>query len=194
MLRELTAARGMAVNVWLVLLHNTRLGHGASGRGGAQRLRRPLLLQPLPLGAGGARLCRRARAGRDRELSGRRHLARGAGLHALRARLPPRVRADEARTRGSRTSSGSASATTASRRPKRAGIDARRLKAQTAADITAYLDSDIDYPARHGGGVLAGRRRGRRRPAALSRFPQRRRDLAGRRNPRRGPRGRRRWR
>lgn len=29
---------------------------------------------------------------------------------------------------------------------ERAGIDARRLKAQTAADIEAYLDSDIDYP------------------------------------------------
>jgi hypothetical protein len=30
---------------------------------------------------------------------------------------------------------------------EKAGIDARRLKAQTAADIEAYLDSDIDYPA-----------------------------------------------
>ncbi len=29
---------------------------------------------------------------------------------------------------------------------ERAGIDAGRLKAQTAADIEAYLDSDIDYP------------------------------------------------
>jgi hypothetical protein len=29
---------------------------------------------------------------------------------------------------------------------EKAGIDARRLKAQTAADIEAYLDSDIDYP------------------------------------------------
>ncbi len=28
-----------------------------------------------------------------------------------------------------------------------AGIEARRLKAQVAADISAYLDSDIDYPA-----------------------------------------------
>jgi len=28
-----------------------------------------------------------------------------------------------------------------------AGIDARRLKAQVAGDIAAYLDSDIDYPA-----------------------------------------------
>ncbi|MDR3472098.1 MAG: hypothetical protein P4M09_10455 [Devosia sp.] len=30
---------------------------------------------------------------------------------------------------------------------ERAGIDARRLRAQIAADVTAYLDSDIDYPA-----------------------------------------------
>lgn len=29
---------------------------------------------------------------------------------------------------------------------ERAGIDAKRLRAETAADITAYLDSDIDYP------------------------------------------------
>jgi hypothetical protein len=30
---------------------------------------------------------------------------------------------------------------------EKAGIDARRLKAQVAADITAYLDSDLDFPA-----------------------------------------------
>jgi hypothetical protein len=30
---------------------------------------------------------------------------------------------------------------------ERSGIDGRRLKAQTASDIEAYLDSDIDYPA-----------------------------------------------
>ena len=36
--------------------------HGASGRGRAQRLRRSLLLQSLPLGARRARLCHRPRA------------------------------------------------------------------------------------------------------------------------------------
>jgi len=30
---------------------------------------------------------------------------------------------------------------------EKAGIDARRFKAQVAGDIEAYLDSDIDYPA-----------------------------------------------
>ena len=30
---------------------------------------------------------------------------------------------------------------------EKAGIDARRLKAQVAADIAAYLDSDLDFPA-----------------------------------------------
>ena len=30
---------------------------------------------------------------------------------------------------------------------EKAGIDARRFKAEVAADIGAYLDSDIDYPA-----------------------------------------------
>jgi hypothetical protein len=30
---------------------------------------------------------------------------------------------------------------------EKAGIDARRLKAQTATDIDAYLDSDIDFPS-----------------------------------------------
>ena len=45
--------------------------HGASRCGGAQRLRRSLFLQPLPLGARCARLCRRPREGRDRKLPGR---------------------------------------------------------------------------------------------------------------------------
>ena len=48
---------------------------------------------------------------------------------------------------------------------EQAGIDARRFKAEVAADIGAYLDSDIDYPARYGRGVLARRHRGRRRLA-----------------------------
>ena len=69
--------------------------HGAPGRGGPQRLRRPLLLQPLPIGPGGAGLRHRPRARRHRELRRRRHLARSAGLHALCPRLSPRIRADE---------------------------------------------------------------------------------------------------
>ena len=54
-----------------------------------------------------------------------------------------------------------------------------------AADIEAYLASDVDFPARHGGSVLARGRAQRRRPQGLSRLAMLGRDLARARNSRR---------
>ena len=53
--RACRAAR-LATNVWLVLMHNARLG-AAHIESTVARLRRPILLQSLPLCARSARLC-----------------------------------------------------------------------------------------------------------------------------------------
>ena len=68
-----------------------------------QCVRRPLHLQSVSFGTGSPRLCRGSRAGRDRELSGFRPIARDAGLPALCARLSPRIRAQCAESLARRT-------------------------------------------------------------------------------------------
>ena len=86
--RELVGQSRMATNVWLVLLHNTRLGllHPEFRR--RQRLRRSLRLQSVPFGARSARLCGRPRPRRHRILSRQRRVAGDAGISPLRAWLP----------------------------------------------------------------------------------------------------------
>ena len=158
--------------------------HGASGRGGPQRIRRPLLLQPLSLGPRGARLCRRARQGRHRALRGRRHFARSAGLHPLRARLSPRIRADEVEP----VAGEHARPLLLRPLPRRRGEGRHRCAALQGGGRGRRRRLSRQrhrLSRRYGRGVLARRHRSRRRSASLSRFPQRRRHLAGRRNPRR---------
>ena len=84
--RELCRERSIAVNAWMVLLHNTPARHASSARDRRERLRRPLRLQPLPVRTGGARICGRALQGRDRKLSGRR-----ASRSRRRASFPMRT-------------------------------------------------------------------------------------------------------
>ena len=92
---------------------------GASGLGGPQRLRRPVFLQPLPVRSGSAGLCGRPRDRRDHAL--RR-------CRACRSKPPASPHTRTAittnsrccsRTSGSRTCSGSASASTASLGPRK---------------------------------------------------------------------------
>ncbi len=144
-LREIADGRRIAVNAWLVLLHNTPARRGLSGRDGAERLRRSLRLQPLPVGAGGARICGRALQGRDRQLSGHRHLAGDAGFPALRARLPPRIRAGEAEPLA-RCLLGLCFCEHCTRGAEAAGIETGRLKSRLREDIEAYLAGDFDLP------------------------------------------------
>ena len=63
-------AGGMAVSCWTVCLHNTRLGMAYPHADDPQRLRRPQLLQPLPLEPRRARLCARAGRGRHAAATG----------------------------------------------------------------------------------------------------------------------------
>ena len=147
MVRELVGQSRMATNVWLVLLHNTRLGAEHPRFRRRQRLRRSLRLQSLPFRARGARLRDRPRARRHRVLSRQRRVVGDARFPAL-----------------SRTASITNSRSTRPNRwldsqlglcfcphcmagAKSAGIRVEALKRQVAADIEAYLDSDVDFPA-----------------------------------------------
>ena len=94
-LRELCELGAIGVNVWLVLLHNTKLGEAHPEFMRNERIRRSLRVQSLPRRAGGARLRARPVPGRRRQLSGARAVAGDAGVSALCARLPSRVRADQ---------------------------------------------------------------------------------------------------
>ena len=88
-MRELAGQSRMATNVWLVLLHNTRLGLQHPKLHRRQCLRRSLHLQPLPLSGRRARLCDRPRPRRHRKLSGERRVFGDPGLPSVRAWLPP---------------------------------------------------------------------------------------------------------
>ena len=126
MVGELSRQDRLATNVWLVLLHNTRLGAAHIESDGRQRLRRPIRLQSLPLRARGARLRDRARARRHGILPGQRRVAGDARFPALRARLPSRIRAQPAEIAGSTACLAFASARTAWRAPNARGFASRR--------------------------------------------------------------------
>ena len=87
MLRELTDKSGMAVNVWLVLLHNTRLGMAHPDAVVRNAFDDPYFYNLCP----SAPEARAYAVGLAKDVTESypvaRHLGRGAGLHALRARL-----------------------------------------------------------------------------------------------------------
>ena len=88
-LRELVEDSGMAVNVWLVLLHNTRLGMAHPDSVVRNAFGDHVFLQSLPFCTRGARLRHRPREGRDGKLPGDRPVVGGARLYPLCAWLPP---------------------------------------------------------------------------------------------------------
>ena len=139
----------------------------------AQRLRRPLRLQPLPSAPEARAYADRALPGRDRELPGRRHLDSRRRALPLRARLSPRIRADEAEPLA-REPSRPLLLPTLPRRREQAGIDARRpARRKSRPTSSAYLDERLRLARRHGRGLLARRHAQRRRARRVSRFAQR---------------------
>ena len=150
-----------------------------------QRVRRPLRLQPLPVGARSARL-------RDRP--GARSSPNPIRSPASRWRRPvscPTRTAtitssrSFARTAGSIPSSASASASIAPAGAKRAGLESSALRRQVASDIEAYLASDVDFPDDMAEAFWLADARTDRRSCGVPRLALRGRDLAGRRNSRR---------
>ena len=152
-------------------------GRGASGRDRRQRVRRPLHLQPLPVRARGAGLCDRARPRRHRILSGLRRLAGDARLSSLCPRLPSRIRAQSTQCWLDNPARPLLLPALRRRAPSGLAFEIEALRRQVAVDIEAYLASDVDYPGRHGGGVLDGRHAHRRRADGVPRLALRRRDL-----------------
>ncbi|MBU0584049.1 MAG: hypothetical protein KKB66_16155 [Alphaproteobacteria bacterium] len=146
MMQELVDASGMAVNAWLVLLHNTRLGianpdavvRNAFGDPYHYSLC-PSAPQARAYAVGLARDVTETYpvSGITLESPGFAPYAHGFhhefALMKSNAWLENRL--------------GLCFCNHCIAGAEKAGIDARRLKAETAADIEAYLDSDIDYPA-----------------------------------------------
>ena len=166
--------------------------HGASDAVVRNAFGDPYYLQPLPLGARGARLCRRPRAATSPRATRSRGISVEApgftpyahGFHHEFALMKSnRVAREHARPLLLRAL------------PRRRGEGRHRcapLQGGGRGRHRRLSRQRHRLSRRHGRGLLARRHRGRRRPAPLSRFPQRRRHLAGRRDPRRRPQGRRR--
>jgi hypothetical protein len=144
-LRELTAS-GMAVNVWLVLLHNTRLGMAHPDAVVRNAFGDPYYYNLCP-SAPDARAYAIGLAtdvtesypvgGISMEAPGFAPYAHGFHHEFALMKSNPWLE----------NQLGLCFCDHCVAAAEKAGIDARRLKAQTAADISAYLDSDIDYPA-----------------------------------------------
>ena len=137
-------ASRVAVNVWLVLLHNTRLGALIRSRRSATRSATLTSTASVLLRRMRA-TTRRARQGRHRELRCGRHLDRDAGLSALShgyhhefAMVKSNPWLD--------SMLGLCFCDHCLREAPTAGIDARGLQARVRAEIDAYLSSDIDFP------------------------------------------------
>ena len=156
-----------------------------SGGDRRERLRRPLLLQPLPFGAGSARIRRRALQGRDRQLSRHRRLARDARLPPLPARVPPRVRADQAEPLARLASRPLLLRALHSRRREQ-GDRRERPEAKSRARYRGLSRRRCRFSGRYGRSVLARGHRERCRARGIPALPVRCRHVAGRGDPRRG--------
>lgn len=144
-LRELTTS-GMAVNVWLVLLHNTRLGMAHPDSVVRNAFGDPYYYNLCPSApdarAYAIRLARDVTesypvSGISMEAPGFTPYAHGFHHEFALVKSNPWLE----------NQLGLCFCDHCVAAAEKAGIDAKRLKAQTAADISAYLDSDIDYPA-----------------------------------------------
>ena len=173
----------------MVLLHNTRLGEAYPRRHRRERVRRPLRLQPLPLGTGRARIRGRALPGHHRQLSDPRHLDRDPGLPALRPRLPPRIRADEAEPLVRQSSRPLLLRSLPGRR-QGGGHRRRRPARRVREDVESWLASDFDLPDDMAEAFWLADTRSRRRARAVPRLALRRGDLAGSRDQGGDPAGR----
>jgi hypothetical protein len=144
-LRELTESSGMGVNVWLVLLHNTRLGLAHP-----DAVVRNAFGDPYHYN-----LCPSAPAARDYATGLARDVTESYAVSGLSLEAPgftPYAHgyhhefALNKPNRWLESRLGLCFCDHCLAAAERAGIEARRLKAQVAEDISAYLDSDIDFP------------------------------------------------
>jgi hypothetical protein len=145
-LRELTDTSGMAVNVWLVLLHNTRLGMAHPDAVVRNAFGDPYFYNLCP----SAPEARAYAVGLARDVTESYPVAGisieapgfapyAHGFHHEFALMKSNIWLENLL--------GLCFCDHCVAAAERAGIDARRLKAQVAAGIAAYLDSDIDLPA-----------------------------------------------
>lgn len=145
-LREVTTQSGMATNVWMVLLHNTRLGMAHP-----EAVVRNAFSDPYFYN-----LCPSAPAARAYAVGLARDVSESYDIGGLSLEAPgftPYAHGYHHEFALMRSNPwlenqlGLCFCDHCVAAAEAAGIDARRLKAQVAADITAYLDSDIDFPA-----------------------------------------------
>ncbi len=146
MLRELVDQSSMAVNVWLVLLHNTRLGmahpdavvRNAFGDPYYYNLC-PSAPQARAYAIGLARDVTESYAVRGISMESPGFTPYAHGYHHEFALMKSNAWLENML--------GLCFCKHCVSGAQKAGIDAGRLRAEVAGDIAAYLDSDIDYPA-----------------------------------------------
>jgi hypothetical protein len=145
-LRELVDESAMAVNVWLVLLHNTRLGMQHPDAVVRNAFGDPYFYNLCP----SAPAARAYAVGLARDVT-ENYPVRGISLEA--PGFTPYAHGyhhEFALTKSNpwlESLLGLCFCEHCLARAGSAGIDARRFKAEVASDIGTYLDSDIDFPA-----------------------------------------------
>jgi hypothetical protein len=145
-LRELSETSGMAVNVWLVLLHNTRLGMAHPDAVVRNAFGDPYCYNLCP----SAPEARAYAVGIARDVT-ESYPVRGISVEAPGFTPYAHGYHHEFALMKSNpwleNQLGLCFCEHCLAGAEKAGIDARRLKAEVAGDISAYLDSDVDYPA-----------------------------------------------
>jgi len=145
-LRELTNDGRVAVNVWLVLLHNTRLGMAHRNSVVRNAFGDPYFYNLCP----SAPEARAYARGLVKDVT-ENYLVAGVSIEALGfAPYAHGYHHEFALLRSNQWLEnllGLCFCDHCLERAAASGIDAHRLKAQVAGDIEAYLASDIDYPA-----------------------------------------------
>lgn len=145
MLRELVDSNGIGVNVWLVLLHNTRLGMAHPNA-----VVRNAFGDPYHYN-----LCPSAPAARQYAIGLARDVTQNYPVRGISVESPgfaPYAHGyhhEFALMKSNRwleNQLGLCFCEYCIAAAEERGIDARRLKAEVAADIGSYLASDIDYP------------------------------------------------
>lgn len=145
MLRELTDQSGMAVNIWLVLLHNTRLGMAHPDAVVRNAFGDPYFYNLCPsapearayaIGLAGDVTENYPVRGISVEAPGFTPYAHGYHHEFALMKSNPWLENMLGLCFCKHCLAGA----------EKAGIDARRFQAEVAADVGAYLDSDIDYP------------------------------------------------
>jgi hypothetical protein len=145
-LRELVDGSGMAVNVWLVLLHNTRLGMAHPDAVVRNAFGDPYFYNLCPC----APQARAYAVGLAKDVT-ENYPVRGISLEA--PGFTPYAHGYHHEFALMKSNPwlenmlGLCFCEHCLAGAEKAGIDARRLKAEVASDVGAYLDSDVDYPA-----------------------------------------------